>query len=138
MKRYRYIKIIIATIAIFYLGHEVARWNQKKGESATCSVKDYKHKIEHNELMNTVNSMARAVVATGFSAGDGYGEVWIRDFNTFIELSMEVLDEELIRKNLNTFFAYHSLPLRGVMYSGEWGFHDNIGSFRRYFSQIPR
>jgi len=108
MKFYRYIKIIIATIAIFYLGHEVARWNQRNEESGNCSDKDYKHKIEHNELMNTVDSMARAVVATGFSAGDGYGEVWIRDFNTFIELSMEVLDEELIRKNLNTFFAFQT------------------------------
>lgn len=34
---------------------------------------------------------ALEIVKTGFNAGDGYGEVWIRDYNTFIELSAGVL-----------------------------------------------
>ena len=33
----------------------------------------YAEKILNNPLMNQVDSMARAVVATGFNAGDGYG-----------------------------------------------------------------
>lgn len=41
---------------------------------------------------------------TGFNAGDGYGEVWIRDYNTFIELSCEVYPKEEIRENLLVFF----------------------------------
>ena len=66
----------------------------------------YAEKILNNPLMNQVDSMARAVVATGFNAGDGYGEVWIRDYNTFIELSMEVLPDEQVRHNLNVFWGF--------------------------------
>jgi GH15 family glucan-1,4-alpha-glucosidase len=43
-------------------------------------------------------------VKTGFNAGDGYGEVWIRDYNTFIELSAEVFDAEELEENLLVFF----------------------------------
>lgn len=106
MRRYRYIKIIIAAIAIFSLGYEVAQWNEHQEEAEILPLDQYKNIIEQNDLMNKVDSMARAVVATGFSAGSGYGEVWIRDFNTFIELSMDVLEEELICRNLDIFFAF--------------------------------
>ena len=34
--------------------------------------------ILDDPLMAQVDSMARAVAATGFNAGDGYKEVWIR------------------------------------------------------------
>jgi hypothetical protein len=44
------------------------------------------------------------VVKTGFNAGDGYGEVWIRDYNTFIELSAEVFPEKTLKENLMVFF----------------------------------
>ena len=66
----------------------------------------YAEMILENELMNRVDSMARAVVSTGFNAGDGYGEVWIRDYNTFIELSMDVLPDEQVRRNLNVFWGF--------------------------------
>ncbi len=49
---------------------------------------------------------AKAVVKTGFNAGDGYGEVWIRDFATFIELSCDVCDRNDIRENLLMFFRF--------------------------------
>ena len=67
---------------------------------------EYIEKINSNPLMTQVDNMAKKVVSTGFNAGDGYGEVWIRDFNTFIELSMEVLPEEDIQKNLNVFWGF--------------------------------
>ena len=102
----RYIIRIIAIISIFWLGGKVAYWNEKRLQSKPLSIGDYKAKIENNSLMPKVDSMAKAVVATGFSAGSGYGEVWIRDYNTFIELSMDVLDDELIRRNLDVFFAF--------------------------------
>ena len=57
-------------------------------------------------VMDRVEQMAKKVVSTGFNAGDGYGEVWIRDYNTFIELAMEVMPDEAIRSNLNTFFQF--------------------------------
>ncbi|WP_301061363.1 hypothetical protein [Phocaeicola sp.] len=62
--------------------------------------------IMHDTLMNRVDSMAREIVKGGFNAGDGYGEVWIRDYNTFIELAMEVMPDSLIQDNLLTFFRF--------------------------------
>lgn len=56
--------------------------------------------------MNQVDSMAREIVKGGFNAGDGYGEVWIRDYNTFIELAMEATPDSLIQDNLLTFFRF--------------------------------
>lgn len=62
--------------------------------------------IANDTLMNQVEAMARQVVKGGFNAGDGYGEVWIRDFNTFIELSCEELDHQAIKDNLMVFFDF--------------------------------
>jgi cellobiose phosphorylase len=57
-------------------------------------------------LMAQVDSMARAVAATGFNAGDGYKEVWIRDLNTFICLSLQVMDTTEVRDALDTFLDF--------------------------------
>ena len=62
--------------------------------------------ILEDPLMAQVDSMARAVAATGFNAGDGYKEVWIRDFNTFIALSLTVTDTARIRDALDTFLDF--------------------------------
>ena len=67
---------------------------------------DYAKLIENNRLMDQVDDMARAIVSGGFNAGDSYAEVWIRDYNTFIELSMEVLSDEDVRRNLNVFWGF--------------------------------
>ena len=50
--------------------------------------------ILNEGLMTQVDQMSRQVASGGFNAGDGYGEVWIRDYNTFIELAMEVMPDE--------------------------------------------
>ena len=62
--------------------------------------------ILNDTLMTRVEQMAREVVKGGFNAGDGYGEVWIRDYNTFIELAMEEMPDSLIQDNLLTFFRF--------------------------------
>lgn len=62
--------------------------------------------ILQDTLMTKVNAMAMEIVQGGFHAGDGYGEVWIRDYNTFIELAMEVISDEQIQENLLTFFRF--------------------------------
>jgi glycogen debranching enzyme len=49
---------------------------------------------------------ARALLRTGLTAGSGYGEVWIRDLNTFIELALQVNEPEGIREGLLTFFKF--------------------------------
>jgi len=60
-------------------------------------------KIKNDKNLEIVKSMAVETVKTGFNAGDGYGEVWIRDYNTFIELSAEVYDKQTIKDNLLVF-----------------------------------
>ena len=60
--------------------------------------------IESNESFAFVKQKALEIVKTGFNAGDGYGEVWIRDYNTFIELSAEVYPQETLKENLRVFF----------------------------------
>ncbi|MCG8309190.1 MAG: hypothetical protein MI975_17490 [Cytophagales bacterium] len=77
--------------------------DQKK---STESVKDagLKTEILNNEGFGFVKKKAIEIVQTGFNAGDGYGEVWIRDYNTFIELSCEVYPLEEIKENLLVFF----------------------------------
>ena len=73
--------------------------NKEKGSNDLL-----KNKILKNEGFDFVKKKALEIVKTGFNAGDGYGEVWIRDYNTFIELSMEVYPAEEIQENLLVFF----------------------------------
>ncbi|SHJ07887.1 glucosidase family protein [Pseudozobellia thermophila] len=61
-------------------------------------------KILNDKSLQEVRAKAIEVVKTGFNAGDGYGEVWIRDYNTFIELSAQVFDPKELEKNLLVFF----------------------------------
>ncbi len=65
---------------------------------------EMKSNIQSNEYFDFVKEKALEVVQTGFNAGDGYGEVWIRDYNTFIELSAEVFEPEVLQENLLVFF----------------------------------
>jgi len=51
-----------------------------------------------------VKAKALEVMKTGFNAGDGYREVWIRDYNTFIELAAQVNKKEVLKENLLVFF----------------------------------
>ncbi len=60
--------------------------------------------IKSNEYFAFTKQKALEIVKTGFNAGDGYGEVWIRDYNTFIELSAEVFPDSLLKENLLVFF----------------------------------
>jgi len=63
-----------------------------------------KEKILSNQGFQFVKEKAVEIVKTGFNAGDGYGEVWIRDYNTFIELACEVYPKKEIEENLLVFF----------------------------------
>ncbi len=69
---------------------------------------ELKKSILENTDFAFVKKKALEVVKTGFNAGDGYGEVWIRDYNTFIELSAEVYPKEELKENLRVFFRLQS------------------------------
>jgi len=60
--------------------------------------------ILSSKSYKSIKERALIVVKSGFNAGDGYGEVWIRDYNTFIELSAEVASPEALKENLLVFF----------------------------------
>lgn len=60
--------------------------------------------ISNNEYYAFTKAKALEIVKSGFNAGDSYGEVWIRDYNTFIELSAEVFEPEVLRENILVFF----------------------------------
>ena len=66
--------------------------------------KELAQRIREDTLFDYVETKALEIIRTGFNAGDGYGEVWIRDFNTFIELSCEVFDQGTIKDHLLVFF----------------------------------
>ena len=62
--------------------------------------------ILENQTMDEVTHMALQTISSGLNAGDGYGEVWIRDFNTFIQVAMDVSPDSVITQALNTFFHF--------------------------------
>lgn len=66
--------------------------------------KKLSEKIKNDPNMSFVKSKALEVMKTGVNAGDGYREVWIRDYNTFIELAAQVTKKEDIKENLLVFF----------------------------------
>ena len=72
--------------------------------SKSTQNQELKQKIKSNEYFAFTKQKALEIVKTGFNAGDGYGEVWIRDYNTFIELSAEVFPDSLLKENLLVFF----------------------------------
>jgi hypothetical protein len=72
--------------------------------TTTQTEKALAQKIRSNTEFQQVRKKALETVATGFNAGDGYGEVWIRDYNTFIELSAEVFGAKEMEENLLVFF----------------------------------
>lgn len=63
-----------------------------------------KKQIQSNEYFAFTKAKALEVMSTGFNAGDGYREVWIRDYNTFIELAAAVFPKEELKENLMIFF----------------------------------
>ncbi|WP_256002117.1 hypothetical protein [Pedobacter deserti] len=58
------------------------------------------------QMADSVKVMAERLVRTGFTAGDGYGEVWIRDLNTFIEVSCIVNDRDANKVHLLNFLKF--------------------------------
>ena len=77
----------------------------------SCSTKEQDKqelakRILEDQSMQEVDKMARELMKKGFYAGSGYQMVWARDLNTFIELSCEEYDLEILRENLLMFFHF--------------------------------
>ena len=58
-----------------------------------------------DQSFHTVDSMARAVIRSGFNAGSGYSQIWARDMNAFIEVACEESNPSDLRNAILLFFA---------------------------------
>lgn len=68
------------------------------------SAPDLAKTILSDTTLNRVKIMGADLLETGFNAGSSYGEIWIRDFNTFITLSCKVMPGDSVKKRLRVFF----------------------------------
>lgn len=59
-----------------------------------------------DQTLRDTHQMARTLLKGGLNAGSGYGEVWIRDLNTFIEVALQVNEHQRFREALLTFFKF--------------------------------
>ena len=64
--------------------------------------------ILSDQRLDQIEAMACDLIRTGFTAGEVYGEVWIRDYNTFMELACHVYGDDTapLRQNLLVFFHF--------------------------------
>jgi hypothetical protein len=59
--------------------------------------------ILQDQRLDKVEDMSLQLLK-GFNAGTSYGEIWIRDFNTFIDGSLRIHDQETVKDRLLLFF----------------------------------
>jgi len=88
-----YIGVIVVTLLLFGC----------KSPEKKPAEKSLAEKISQDEKFALVKTKALEIMKTGFNAGDGYREVWIRDYNTFIELASNVFPKEELKENLLVF-----------------------------------
>jgi len=71
--------------------------------AASGSNTELAKQILADKRLDQVEAMALKLLS-GFNAGTSYGEIWIRDFNTFIDGSLRVHDKESVKEKLMLFF----------------------------------
>lgn len=94
MRKYR----IIILLALFTLCNSISSSLIAQSPSGLAG------KILTDTALNRVKTMAETLLKTGFNAGTSYGEVWIRDFNTFMQLSCKVMPADSVKQRLRVFF----------------------------------
>ncbi len=62
--------------------------------------------VMSDKRMDIVLEKAKDLLKSGATAGTSYGEVWIRDYATFIEIACLVRDAESIKQDLLVFFKF--------------------------------
>ena len=95
----KHTKFITLTVGMFFALSSF-------GNTSEDPLKIVQKSILEDPLMEQVSRIAHHTVSTGLNAGDGYGEVWIRDFNTFIQVAMDVMPDQQVQECLNTFFHF--------------------------------
>lgn len=86
---------------VFALGLVMAACGMAPNKENSRSLRE---RIAADTSLEAVKERALKVVSSGFNAGDGYREVWIRDYNTFINLATKVHPKDTLKENLVIFF----------------------------------
>lgn len=85
--------------------------------------------------LDTIEARALQLL-TGFTAGTSYGEVWIRDFNTFINGSLKVHPKEKVKDMLLLFFKMQG-PTGDIVDGMIDSTKANVNYKFRYFKLAP-
>jgi glycogen debranching enzyme len=94
--------LVLAAIALMPIGPiALAPMAARPADDAIVA-----HAILADHRLDDVLGMARSVLGTDVTAGDGYKEVWIRDLNTFLAVALESGDRRRMREALLTFFDF--------------------------------
>lgn len=96
MKYFVSAAIMVAVILSCSGPKERKTWNNVDKELASAILCD--------RTLDVVDSMGHALLSNGYNAGSGYNQTWIRDFNTFIEAVLDVVEAEDVRNALSNFF----------------------------------
>lgn len=96
--------------------------------------KELRETIQADSRFEQVEEMAENLVKDGLTAGDSYGEVWIRDLNSFIELSVAVNGKERPAEALLTFFRFQGAD--GNIPDGYIPVETGYGGYKYIFSEL--
>jgi hypothetical protein len=91
-------RYVISTVLLLFLITACSTITEKKKE------KELAGKIRKDKNFSFTKQKALEIMQSGFNAGSGYREVWIRDYNTFIELASMVFPDSMLKENLLVFF----------------------------------
>jgi hypothetical protein len=93
---------IIATLGLLAVSGRSAETNG----AANPRQAELARQILTDQTLREVHQMAQKLLKRGLNAGSGYGEVWIRDLNTFIGVALEVNPPQRLREALLTFLKF--------------------------------
>jgi len=97
----------LCLVALTLLVSCAARYVSLSAENLShYSSEDLAREILDNRDFPFALEKAKSILKKGLTAGSGYGEVWIRDLNTFIEIALEVQDKAELRRALLVFFHF--------------------------------
>ncbi len=89
MKKILYVFIILASAAC---------------TSRPAEQESMRDQLQSDSALVYTREKAMEIIRTGFNAGEGYEEVWIRDYNTFIELAVHAFEPSILKEQLLVFF----------------------------------
>ena len=97
--------ILLTWTALLVLMCSVEKKQTEKDDDMLDSKIELAEKIQSNPEISFVLKKAQDILGGDLNAGSHYGEVWIRDLNTFIEMALGIQDKSRIRQSLITFFG---------------------------------